>query len=102
MKVKREIETNALVSRSRDQPLTPEKEALHDAIKAKATELEALFEELPAGRYKALALTGLDSFLGDVDHQGTDGLTKPGAPLISAAMCPRPRQTVYCLESEYP
>ena len=61
LEVKKEIETNALVSRSRDQPLTAEKLALYDAIKEKAAELEALYENLPDGRYKALAMTDLES-----------------------------------------
>jgi hypothetical protein len=58
LEVKKEIETNA---RSRDQPLTPEKLALYDAIKEKAAELEALYENLSDGRYKALAMTDLEA-----------------------------------------
>ncbi len=60
-KVKKEAEIHALVSRPRDQPPTPEKKTLHDAIKEKAAELAALYEKLPDGRYKALALTDLES-----------------------------------------
>lgn len=38
----------------------PEEKALHDAIKAKAEELLALFEEVKPGRYKALSITALE------------------------------------------
>ena len=40
--------------------LTPDEKALHDALKAKATELEALFEQVKPGRYRALSLTALE------------------------------------------
>ncbi len=60
-KVKKETEIDALVSRPGDQPPTPERKALYDAIKEKAAELEALYEKLPGGRYKALALTDLEA-----------------------------------------
>lgn len=43
------------------RPLTEAEKALHDALKAKAAELEALIEQTPAGRYQALALTELES-----------------------------------------
>lgn len=41
--------------------LSVEEKAAHDAIKAKAEQLESLIEALPSGRYKALALTDLES-----------------------------------------
>lgn len=42
------------------RPLTPEEKALHDEIKAKAAELEACFERVKDGRYKALGMTALE------------------------------------------
>ncbi len=33
---------------------------LHDAIKAKAVELETLFEQVKPGRYRSLGLTALE------------------------------------------
>jgi hypothetical protein len=44
----------------RYRALTDQEKALHDEIKAKATELEALFSKVPAGRYGALAMTALE------------------------------------------
>lgn len=46
--------------RPRYRQLTAEDMALHDAIKNKAAELEALFEKIPQGRYNSLALTNLE------------------------------------------
>jgi hypothetical protein len=47
--------------RPRYRVLTPEEHALHDAIKDKAAELEALFDQVNKdGRYKALAITSLE------------------------------------------
>lgn len=46
--------------RPRYRALTDEEKALHDALKAKAVELEALFEQVKPGRYRALALTSLE------------------------------------------
>jgi hypothetical protein len=46
--------------RPRYRQLTGEEKALHDALKDKAAELEALFEEVPDGRYKALGMTSLE------------------------------------------
>lgn len=46
--------------RPRYRALTPEEKQLHDEIKAKAEELEALFEKVPAGRYTSLAFTALE------------------------------------------
>lgn len=40
--------------------LTDEEKALHDALKAKAVELESLFEQVKPGRYHALAITALE------------------------------------------
>lgn len=40
--------------------LTDEEKALHDALKAKAVELETLVETIKAGRYRSLALTALE------------------------------------------
>lgn len=40
--------------------LTPEEKQLHDDIKAKAVELEQLFEKIPQGRYLSLGLTHLE------------------------------------------
>ncbi|MEI9885913.1 MAG: hypothetical protein WDN08_05315 [Rhizomicrobium sp.] len=41
--------------------LSEEEKALHDAIKAKAAEMEALYLKVRNGRYCALALTDLES-----------------------------------------
>lgn len=46
--------------RPRYRALTDEEKALHDAIKDKAAELEALFEKVKPGRYNALAITSLE------------------------------------------
>ena len=40
--------------------LTDEEKALHDEIKAKATELWSLYGNVKAGRYNALAVTALE------------------------------------------
>jgi hypothetical protein len=50
------------VSRFRPQyrALTDDEKALHDAIKSKAAELEALFEQVGRGRYQALGMTALE------------------------------------------
>jgi hypothetical protein len=40
--------------------LTPEEKQLHDDIKAKAVELEKLFEMVKFGRYRSLGLTALE------------------------------------------
>ncbi len=40
--------------------LTDEEKALHDALKSKAVELEALFSKVKHGRYNALAITSLE------------------------------------------
>jgi hypothetical protein len=46
--------------RPRYRALTNGEKALHDAIKDKAAELEALFETVKAGRYRSLAFTALE------------------------------------------
>lgn len=46
--------------RPRYRALTPEEKALHDEIKAKAAQLEELFERVKSGRYRALAVTALE------------------------------------------
>ena len=46
--------------RPRYRALSDEEKALHDAIKEKATELEALFDQVKPGRYKALSFTALE------------------------------------------
>lgn len=52
----------APVSRFRPtyRALTDAEKALHDEIKAKATELEALFERVKTGRYRSLGMTALE------------------------------------------
>lgn len=40
--------------------LADEEKALHDEIKAKAAELEALFARVKTGRYASLAITALE------------------------------------------
>ena len=47
--------------RPRYRALTEEEVAFHDALKAKATELEHMIERIGAGRYRSLALTDLES-----------------------------------------
>lgn len=52
----------APVSRFRPtyRALSDEEKALHDAIKSKAAELEALFDQVKVGRYRALGFTALE------------------------------------------
>jgi len=40
--------------------LTDDEKALHDEIKSKAAELEALFERVKPGRYRSLGFTALE------------------------------------------
>ena len=47
--------------RPKYRALTDAEKAQHDAIKAKAAELEALFEQVKPGRYRSLAFTDLES-----------------------------------------
>ena len=46
--------------RPRYRALSEDEKKLHDEIKAKATELEALFERVKGGRYRALGFTALE------------------------------------------
>jgi hypothetical protein len=46
--------------RPRYRALTVQEKELHDQIKAKAAQIEELFERVPAGRYRALAMTALE------------------------------------------
>lgn len=46
--------------RPRYRALTDEEKALHDQLKDKAAEMEALYDQVKMGRYKALALTTLE------------------------------------------
>lgn len=46
--------------RPRYRTLSPEELAAHDAIKAEAERLEALFMRIAPGRYRALAVTALE------------------------------------------
>ena len=46
--------------RPKYRALSEDEKALHDAIKAKAVELETLFEQVKPGRYRALGLTALE------------------------------------------
>lgn len=52
------IETSRF--RPRYRALSDDEKALHDAIKEKAAELEALFEQVKPGRYRSLGLTALE------------------------------------------
>jgi hypothetical protein len=58
----RQLETVQPVSRFRPRyrALTDDEKVLHDKIKAKAEELETLFNEVKDGRYKSLAFTSLE------------------------------------------
>lgn len=46
--------------RPRYRALTDDEKALHDALKAKASELEELFEKVKPGRYRSLGFTALE------------------------------------------
>lgn len=46
--------------RPRYRALTEDEKTLHDQIKAKASELESLFEQVKAGRYRSLGFTALE------------------------------------------
>ncbi|PZP48570.1 MAG: hypothetical protein DI601_00340 [Azospirillum brasilense] len=46
--------------RPRYRALTAEEKSLHDALKSKAAELEALFEQVKPGRYRSLGFTALE------------------------------------------
>lgn len=47
--------------RPRYRALTDDEKALHDALKNKAAEMEALYAKVKDGRYKSLALTELEA-----------------------------------------
>lgn len=55
-------DTELAVSRFRPKyrALTDDEKALHDALKAKAVELEVLIEQVKPGRYRSLAFTALE------------------------------------------
>lgn len=55
-------DVEAAVSRFRPRyrALTEEEKQLHDDIKSKAQELETLFDQVKAGRYRSLAYTELE------------------------------------------
>jgi hypothetical protein len=46
--------------RPRYRALTDDEKALHDALKTKASELEALFDQVKPGRYRSLGFTALE------------------------------------------
>jgi hypothetical protein len=46
--------------RPRYRALTDAEKSLHDALKDKAAELEALFAQVKPGRYNSLAITALE------------------------------------------
>ena len=46
--------------RPRYPALAEDEKALHDAIKSKAAELEALIEQVKPGRYRSLGITALE------------------------------------------
>jgi len=46
--------------RPRYRALTDDEKALHDDLKTKAAELEALFTKVKTGRYASLAMTSLE------------------------------------------
>jgi hypothetical protein len=56
-------DVNMPVSRFRPKyrALTDDEKALHDEIKTKTAELEAVFEKVKSGRYKSLAMTELET-----------------------------------------
>ena len=58
----RQSDTAIPVSRFRPKyrALTDDEKALHDALKDKAGELEALFAQVKPGRYNSLAITSLE------------------------------------------
>jgi hypothetical protein len=58
----RQADTAIAVSRFRPRyrALTDQEKLLHDSLKDKAAELEALFSRVKPGRYNALAITALE------------------------------------------
>ncbi len=61
----RQADTAIAVSRFRPRyrALTDDEKALHDALKAKAVELEELYVKVKPGRYSSLAMTSLEESL---------------------------------------
>jgi hypothetical protein len=61
----RQADSAIAVSRFRPKyrALTDEEKDLHDALKAKAVELEELYAQVKPGRYNALAITALEQSL---------------------------------------
>jgi hypothetical protein len=59
----RQADTAIPVSRFRPKyrALTDDEKALHDEIKDKAAELEAVFSKVKTGRYASLAMTSLET-----------------------------------------
>jgi hypothetical protein len=55
-------DVNTMTSRFRPRyrALTEDEKALHDQIKDKASELEALYAKVKPGRYNSLAITALE------------------------------------------
>ena len=57
-------QSGTVISPSRFRPryraLTDDEKALHDALKDKAAELEALYAQVKLGRYNSLAITALE------------------------------------------
>jgi hypothetical protein len=53
-------ETRPTRFRRRYRALSKEEMAVHDAIKTAAETLERLYDQIPQGRYQALALTALE------------------------------------------
>jgi hypothetical protein len=57
-------QANTVITVSRFRPkyraLTDDEKALHDALKDKAGELEALYSKVKDGRYHSLAITSLE------------------------------------------
>ncbi len=58
----RQADTAIPVSRFRPKyrALTDDEKVLHDALKDKASELEALYAQVKPGRYNSLAITALE------------------------------------------
>ena len=78
--------------RPRYRALTDEEKALHDAFKAKAEELEALYDKVKTGRYKALAVTSLEEsimwIVKELPHEW-DHADGAGRSNLDAAACYR-------------
>ena len=55
-----DVSTKTTRFRPKYRALSESEKALHDAIKEKASELEALFDQVKPGRYQSLAFTSLE------------------------------------------